>query len=98
MTGSGTATLTCFRLGRILSTKEVYCCGAENGRSANWPHQARFCEGCGEVWEREVYTYHFDYAGRGAPWNVRSSLCPSCDEQVTRREFAEIMKEYENAS
>jgi len=89
---SGNATLSTFEDERLASAIEVYCCGAEGGGSAFWPHIAWFCEECGELWKREVYDYHFDYCPRPAGrWKVSSDLCPKC----TRRIFAELIKELE---
>jgi hypothetical protein len=96
-TRDGTATLTRFRAGQVVGTTRVYCCGTPPDRSAFYPHIASFCPECGEVWQREVYTYDFDY--RPIPpgkWRVETERCASCDEPAIRREFAELMKEYDD--
>lgn len=87
----GNATLSRFIQDRLTGTEEVYCCGTPTDRSAFWPHRASFCPECGEIWKREVYTYHFSY--QPIPhdkWRVEEDLCPTCTETI----FQQLLKEH----
>lgn len=87
----GNATLSTFEGNQLVSSETVYCCGYEGGRSAYWPHLATICPECGEVWRREVYTYHFLYQPLVPDrWRSRSELCPACVPKI----FQQLLKEH----
>lgn len=94
-TTSGQATLSVFQGDRLVRSGERYCAGGREGHSALWPHVAWFCRICGEIWRREVYTYHFDYRPEcGDRWTIVQNICDKCGEPEVRRLFAELLEEY----
>jgi len=87
----GNATLSTFEFGVPVAEDRVYCCGTPPGRSAYYPHLAAFCPECGELWRREVYTYHFNYQPiPSGLWKVREDLCPLCIPRL----FTQLLKNY----
>lgn len=110
---SGNATITFFEDEATVGCREVYCCGYQGPdgitRSAYWPNIAHFCRQCGQLWAREVYTFHFSYLPliRKA-WIIREHRCLACqggdlltdeqlasaDPQLLRREFLAELERY----
>lgn len=80
---SGNATVRTYAGNRFVGERKVYCCGAAmstgNRFSAFYPHIAFFCETCGEVWQRQIYSYEFDYQPyhglAGKVWVVETKPC-----------------------
>lgn len=88
---NGNATLSTFVGGSLVREELVYCAGTPPNRSAYYPHIATFCPECGELWRREVYTYHFDYAPiPWARWRTQEDLCPSCTPAI----FTQLLRNY----
>lgn len=113
---SGPATVTYFLGQSLVGSRESYCCGyseAGESYSAYWPNIAYFCEICGELWGRQILTFHFDYAPRfGATWKVRSRPCQWCgggnflvdepldgaDEALLRHELRVLITQHEKGT
>lgn len=96
-THSGHAQVTTFE-GSDVHSERVYCAGTPPNNSAYYPNVAWFCPECGEIWRRQVYTFEFSYRPLvEEKWKVYSSRCLACDAPRIRREFTQLLKEYEDA-
>jgi len=86
---NGNATLTRFSP-EGSSSQQVYCAGTPPNRSAYYPNIAWFCGECGEVWQRDVYVFDFNYHPIPRErWKVALDYCPPC----TRAIFTALLKE-----